>query len=166
MSLYIQRFPIAEQIDCNIRATLEKVTTGYGFQINLCPATFPDPSGETPPADMKTVIFVGDDVKDSDADTPTGFTQWRRPYAIQVYIMKDAEALKDTRFETWKNVVRADVERALTADPYRGELAQNTEIGDPVTFEIADEPQGIFIVCEVTYRTIYENPYSANQAEI
>ena len=119
---------------------------------------------------MQCIIHVGDDQEDPDDVTPLGMKQWRRTYAIQIYIIKTVDELKVTRFETWKNVVRADVEKALMVDVNRGTLpngngvAQNTEIGAPITFEDANDAQGIFVTVTVTYSTNELDSYSESES--
>jgi len=161
--------PISELIDGNIQTTLQNVVAGPTYQVTLSSVMFPDPSGNTPPADMQCIIHVGDDQEDPDDVTPLGMKQWRRTYAIQIYIMKTVAELQATRFETWKNTVRADVEKALLADVNRTvntvPLAANTEVHDPITFEDANDAQGIFVICEVTYRTNFLDPYSQTSSE-
>jgi len=164
------QLPISEQIDANVLRTLQGIATTNGFQITLSPVMFPDPSGNTQPSDMMCVLYVGDDVEDSDDDTPLGMIQWKRSYAVQVYIIKTVPELQATRFETWKNVIRAEVDRALVADVYRKDtnnnpLAENTETGAPITFEDANDAQGIFMNITVTYRTNYLDPYSQTSSE-
>jgi len=152
--------PYSEQVDANVLQTLQGVTVANNFQVTLSPVGFPDMSGQTSPVDMQCVIHVGDDVECTDDETPSDHKEWRRTYGFMVYILKDPEAFKKTRFETWANVIRADVEKAIVADPYRGGTAQNTELHDPLTFADANDVQGVIIFATVTYRTLYEDPYN------
>lgn len=152
--------PFSDLVDSNMLTTLAGVTTANSFQVTLNPVGFPDPSGQTSPVDMQCIIHVGDDVEDPDPEVPLSHKSWKRPYAIQIFILKDPAVLKQTRFETWCNVVRAEVEKAIVADPFRGNYAQNTELHDPVTFADANDLQGVMIFATVTYRTLYDDPYN------
>lgn len=158
--------PLSEQIDLSILAAVERVTTGNGFQITLSNVVRWDPDNPPAPADLLAIVSFEVDEPAADKDTPhdetpIGHEQWNRHYSINVYLAKLPD--DQTGWPTWRNIVTAEIQKAVATDRTRGGLAGviDTYIHGPRPFQDANDATGITIDVEVRYRTAENDPYTA-----
>lgn len=157
-------FPISESIDLNMVQTITGITVANSFQVTLSPVVR-YASGDPPaPADMLAVVESDDDRPAHDADTPRdetaiGHVQWYRPYFVTVYLAKLPN--NTTPYPAWRNLVRAEVEKAVLRDRGRGGIAGvvDTYARGMRSFNDANDGRGIIVVFEVGYRTDDDDPY-------
>jgi hypothetical protein len=149
--------PVSEQIDLNVIATLEGVTTAGGYAVTLTPVERFKVRGNATDH-LKAVVCVGDDSALSDNDTPQYAQAWTRPYEIVVFVFEPE--VTQVSFNTTCNLARASIEKALMQDITRGGLAQNTFIRDPQLFCKAIDASGITVRFDVQYRTQFDDPFT------
>lgn len=157
--------PLSEKIDLSILAAVQLVTVANGYQITLSDVVRWDPDNPPTPADLLAIVSFEVDEPATDKDTPSdetpiGHEQWHRHYSINVYLAK----LPDDAigWPTWRNIVTAEIQKAVSADRTRGGLAGviDTYVHGPRPFQDASDATGITVDVEVRYRTLENDPYS------
>ncbi len=156
--------PISEQIDATIYADLGTITTAAGFSVTLASVEWENENGNTV-GDLACTIFAGDDEDPPPNAVSIRKVGWLRPYWITVYILKDEG--DTTEWKTWRNRIRADIEKALMANRQRTNsampavnLADNTIVRPPTSFQLDSGLRGIVVRVDVFYTTRETDPYS------
>lgn len=144
--------PVVELIAQNVLATVQGITTAAGFNYNLTAARHKRTGDKR---EHLHAIIIQNDPEDV-TKTPN-VKEWHQVFRVGVYIMP-AEA-DPTPIDTYVNLVRADIEKALMADRYRGNNAINTKILDPNTEEDDDSVTTLVVIhAEIYYRTAEIDP--------
>jgi hypothetical protein len=137
--------PIAELITQNVVETLGTIQLGGGFK----------KSGRNSQDDLVCVVgFLDDELDPESAD---GFSYWLRPYWAIVYIYEPESS--SMPYDQRLDIVRADIEKALSRDVSRGGYALNTNILSPNRFDPENDSTGICVNFDVHYRTAIGDPY-------
>jgi hypothetical protein len=145
--------PLIEQIAVDIFNTVSGVTVDNGYNFDLTVQRH-SKSGDKI-AHLNTVIVQDDP---HEAGDPVYFTkEWIQPFDIAVFIIPLES--DPTAIDTYVNVVRSDVEKALMVDRYRGGKALDTQIRACRNVSETLDYDCIAINVEVTYRTLETNPY-------
>lgn len=147
-----EAYPVAEQVVRDVIASVEQVTAANGRAYTLTVERAKQAGNN--PDHLKAIVHEDDPEEVADSDTACGFKYWTVRLAVQVYIF-DSD-----NFHQIKNVVRGDVENALTADRFRGGWATNTEVRPPETFTDANDASGVIVHLECKFRHLEDNTYS------
>jgi hypothetical protein len=150
------QLPIIEQIAANILDTISGITEAAGFNYTLT-AERHLKSGNIR-EHLKAVIYQEDPEPQPDR---VYFTkEWIQPFVVGVYISPPETDL--TPMDQYKNIIAADVTKAIMADIYRGGLALRTTIRAYASFatENNEEWEGIAIAIAVQYRTVETDPFT------
>jgi hypothetical protein len=165
-------FPISELIDQNMLTTLQGVTTP-AYQTRLSPERRKKNANASATADgsLKTILHVFPDAPIDDAPNeehprvPMFHQQFMRRYWVQIYIYQSEG--DNTPYDQLVNIARADVEKAIMVDRYRGtnptthnSLAIDTFVRDPLEFSEGTDAGGVIVQVDVEYRTLEGDPYS------
>jgi hypothetical protein len=160
--------PPSEYIDLSMLATIAGVSVANSYQVTLNAKRWDPDKEETDltPADMLAVVASDDDEPAPDNDTPKETTplnrvQWYRNFFVTVYLAKSPD--DGMSYPTWKNIVRAEVEKAVLANRYQTlnnvDYAQDTYARGCHSFNDGNDVRGIIIKFAVHYRTDDDNPY-------
>lgn len=146
--------PIVEQLAANINAALAGVTktAGYTGDLNVIRAT--TSTTEIDPSDLKTVIW-----QENPRPMPAPYGQVGRKqiFAIVVYI-REGETT-GVPIDRRINLVVADIERALMADPRRGGICYIDNVfGEPSLEPNNDRFSSVWIFLQCDYRTLRSDP--------
>ena len=148
--------PVNELIARDILATVNTVTIANGYNYDL---TVQRHSKAGDKRDHLNTIITQDDTREASEPEVYFTKEWIATYMIGVYIMPlDNDT---TPIDTYVNIIRADVEKALMVDIYRSGNALNTTIRAPK--QITDEGLEydiIVINVDVNYRTLENDPYT------
>ena len=160
--------PIAEQIDLSMLAAIQSISTGNGYQINFSSVVRWNDANVPTPADMQAIVYLEGDTVLADNDTPMdqtpiGDQQFERNYSVRVYILKPPGG--SPALPTWRNIVRAEIERAVLADRQRAvpsgiQYAQDTYDRG---WDLAQDAAGldlILVYFTCRYRFLENNPYA------
>lgn len=143
---------LRDDILTSVKTALSGITTtgGYNTTVNLVDTRIKDPEGLNPDQFPALFITDGTEVKtDHDVDGLICTLQ-----IIVSGILKEANHDEDLGLVVRKLV--ADVEKAVCADRYRGQLAINTKPREIKTDAEAFRPYGLFdVTFEITYLQKY-----------
>ena len=145
--------PVIELIAQDVLATLAGVTVENGFNYTLS-AQRHSKAGDKR-AHLSAVIVQEDPVEEPLKVYNT--LEWRLVFSIGVFVIpSETDA---TAIDTYCNLIRSDVEKAMMVDRYRGGNALDTLIRAPRTgVEEGLEYDCIAIQVEVNYRTAETDP--------
>lgn len=147
--------PVSELIARNILTTVAGITTANGYSFNLTAQR------HTRAGDKRlhlNAIVTQDDPREVADPKVYNTYEWTLPFHIGVFIVPLPN--DTTAIDTYVNVIKADVEKALMVDLYRGGNALNTEIKPSITVsEEGLEYDLLVINVEVNYRTSAYDPY-------
>lgn len=156
--------PVVEQIAVNILETISNVKVANGYNYDLIVQR--SKKKEQSPEHLKCIIYQGDETAEQIKE-PGRSNRWQAFFAF-CYIMprEDDEISPDT----YINVVKSDIMKALLVDTYRGvdcdnnRLAHLTEIEECITLhdDSNGEILGFVLPFKVKYRTSLQNPYQVN----
>ena len=120
------------------------------------------PAGNRPRNNL-IVVAQGDPTQTTPGDAPQQHAEWTVPFWLMAFFA-DSESADDAPPADQRiNAFCADVERAFTDDYQRGNMANDTMIGDPVQVPIDNDTPGfsaVLIPVTVTYRTLWGDPFS------
>ncbi len=150
--------PIIEDIAANILTTINRVTTGNGYNQTIVvkrPSRV-DYESKAAADDLEGVIYQGK--RERLASEMNSYT-WRQPFTIVVYALNNDGS--STTIDTRLNQICADMEKALRVDITRGGNAYHTDIGEPENL-IADDGSNSAVVLPITvdYRVLKSDPYT------
>ncbi len=147
--------PVIEHIAEDIKTAIEGITEANGFNQDLT-AIRPKRIvfANTIPDDLTVLIVQADE---TEGESPVGTKEWIQAFIIMALVI-DSDKATDS-IDTRINKVRADVEKKLKEDPYRGGHAIDTDIDSSLIFDV-EEFSGIEIRVLVTYRVQYDDPYT------
>jgi hypothetical protein len=151
--------PVSERLSASVLAALQNVTVANGYTCTLVnPHRATASVEEGSPANLSTVVWQHEVKPDKVGSAPFGQAEW-------VHIFEVAVALRLSNTDTTPigrriNLTRADVERALMADPRRGGLCfVDNEILDPVLTEDSEAKIfGVRVMLMCQYRTLRGDP--------
>lgn len=147
--------PVVELITRDIVRTLAGVTTGAAYANDLHVERYVRGGNRT----RDRLVIIHQDSPSRAEGAPQGWLRWLQPYLIECRIVEyeGSTVAIDERI----NSIRADVEKALRVDITRGNIANDTDIGDPI---IVEDPEGqyagIIVQIVVQYDTLENNPYA------
>ena len=155
--------PIVEQIAANVASTVAAVTVANGYHQDLT-ASRPTSSEwrDGRPQANGTVIIVQDDADENEEHSTAGnpgLKAWSQGFALVAYVI--ASEASTAAMDTAVNRVRADLEKALTIDRTRGNLAIDTIIRAAQHFAAGPGATGTAVIVDVLYRTREDDPYTA-----
>jgi len=147
--------PVIEHIAENIKDTINAITEANGFNQDLT-AIRPKRNdfADISPDDLTVLIVQADETED---ESPVGTKQWVQAFIIMALII-DSDKATDS-IDTRINKVRADVEKKLKEEPYRGDYAIDTDVDASTPFDDGEGFTGIAIRALVRYRVKYDDPY-------
>lgn len=150
--------PIIEQITQDLVDAVETVTVANGYNQTLI-VERPVSNDEAIAArDNLAVVREGNPSKMAQEDTSSAYIMWEHGYHIDLYA---AIAENDaTPLMTRLHKMRADVEKAVLVDPYRGELAIDTRVEEPEYWVDRPGIVGVTVVIVVQFRTLIGDPYT------
>jgi len=144
--------PVIELIAENVLATVQGIKAAAGFNYDL---TAQRHTRKGDKREHLNAIIVQEDPKDI-TNVPNT-KEWKLVFGIGVYIMP-AET-DPTAIDTYVNLVRSDVERAIMLDRYRGANAINTIVKEPETAVDEESVTDLVVInAEVHYRTSELDP--------
>jgi hypothetical protein len=156
--------PIIERILQNVKTVVDGITVvaGYNQDLDAVRPTKMDFDDGAPAVNGKVVILCDDpepNVEKSNAGNPAR-QAWTLSLVLVAYVIPSDTST--TPIDTLINRVRADIEKALQADPYRGELAVDTSpAGSQKFVEEGGAACGVAVFVDVVYRTPINDPYTA-----
>lgn len=157
-------YPVYELLSQNIVTVLKQLVTTPGTggtrlsaveRWKLKPANVP--------ANLKAVLYGGDDEIQPDDETPIDDNAWRRPYSVLVYVFDNEQST--TPYEQRVNIVRADVETIMLSEikngtNFGGNCWNCLPVGAHFDMEAKDVPF-IEIFFDLFLWTDQFNPYTA-----
>lgn len=148
--------PIIEHIAENIKKAIEGITEANGFNQDLT-AIRPKRNdfADVSPDDLTILIVQADE---TEGESAVGTKEWIQAFIIMALVI-DSDRATDS-IDTRINKVRADVEKKLKEDSYRGGHALDTDIDASIPFDDGEGFTGIAIRVLVTYRVQYDDPYT------
>ena len=151
---------ILEQIAVEFLSTIRGINQASGYENNVTASRrkqrysqVEDPTGK----DRHCVIYQDNPLRDT--EPPQQHVGWRQPFYVLCYVTEDEDT--SVSLDTRINSLRADVEKAVRANPHMSALAVDTVIDDPIMIE--DEHGGIMgiaVRAVVWYRTLQDDPYT------
>ena len=149
--------PIIEKIAAEITDRINEITVAAGFNQTLV-AVRPKRNdfSDIAPVNGKVLIWQGNEAP-PEAEA-IGCEEWLQEFLL-VAIVKDSDAAT-TSIDTRLNLVRADIQKKLIADPTRGGNAIDTKFQGSYKFDDGEGFSGIVVAVVVHYRTQFKDPYS------
>ena len=146
--------PISEQIAEKVLERLQTITTvnGYRYTLDVYRA---DMHRGLSPRDNRAIIFEGDDEAE---EPPQGHFQYRKRFAVLVFTLEPDDSMSP--LDSRVNIVRADIEKAVMADPFWDDLASNTFLGGARRFDPTEETYGCVVDFDIQYQVLDSDPYS------
>ena len=87
-----------------------------------------------------------------------GTKEWLQPFVLMAVVL-DSDRSTDS-IDTRLNKVRADIQKKLRQDPYRGNNAMDTILLPSNKFDDGKGFSGIAVAVAVEYRTLENDPYT------
>jgi len=151
--------PILERIADAVAQQLESVTAANGYNSTVSDVVRPNRAGPVTEADALVVMSLADPEPVDEA--VAGYAEWRAVFLIDLYAIASDTAT--AAIDTTINIFRADVERALLADPTWDGHAIDSEIESPTDWMAEDgSVEGVTVRLAVNYRTPETDPFSLN----
>lgn len=147
--------PIIEHIAEFIKAAINDITTGNGFNQDLVAIRPKRIYLDDEVTKDLTVIIQQTDTREWEK---TNSTQgWVQRFDVQAMVVDSDNAV--VSIETRLNTVRSDIEKKLLEDIKCGGYAHDLQLLPPEFYAGADFT-GVLIPVEVYYRTLYDDPYT------
>ncbi len=146
--------PVIELIALDLLETLCGVTVADGYSFDAIPERYKLHGNS--PRDLLCVLSQGVPVEDPNTNANK---TWIQPFSIDIYIAQGEDSKTD--IDQLVNLRRADIEKAVTQDPYRSDLAFDTNVRAPELFEATNGSfAGVTVNIEVKYRTKETDPFT------
>ena len=147
--------PVIELIAQNVLATIAGITEAAGFNYNLT-AQRHTRAGDK--IKHLNAVIVQESPRKAHDKKVYNTNEWLLTFGVGVFIIPTEE--DPTAIDTYVNIVRSDVEKAVMVDRYRGGNALDTKIlPAEIVAEEGLEYDLIVINVEVNYRTSELDPY-------
>jgi len=155
--------PIVEQIAAAVKTQLETVTVANGYQQSVAGVERPTRLGGFTPEDLLIILEQGGAEVDEENSAPGNPRRvaWRQTFVVTLIAQPPDDSAVPV--ETTLNTFRADVEKAIMADPSWGGLALSTmsDLAEPIPPEFTDGAyEALAVQFVVTYRTPEDDPYT------
>jgi hypothetical protein len=160
--------PVSEQIALVVKARLDLITTGAGYETTAAEVIRPTRISDRSPKDFQIVIAQGDQTPNEELSRPGNppLVAWDFPFEIRG-ILRPSET-DTTAIDTYKNRFEADVRKAI-ATPLVGNwrsmegLAINSSITGAEQYASSDGSEGGFkVTVTVMYRHPDNDPYTVS----
>lgn len=151
--------PIIEYIAANVLSTVQAVTAANGYDNTVTGERLIRTGNRV--RDRLVVVEQGD-TKRSDLDGDRDQYQaigWVQTFYLTAYVLESESS--STAIETRLNSIRSDLEKAIMADPTRGNYAVDTFlVGATRVTDDDSAAEGVVVEIEVYYRVLHTNPYA------
>lgn len=150
--------PISERIVQDVVKTLKGVRRSRNYSVDLEVVRPNRSAGDVPDAHL-AVVFVEDDTRLPSEVEWQEAAHWTMTVAVEVHVYESESS--SIPIDQRINTARADIEKALMADPFRDGLALDTRIESPTYWEpIEGDMAGVTVRVAIDYRTSITDPYS------
>lgn len=150
--------PIVELITVDLVDAIDNITVANGYNQTLIVKRPVSADEQIAPQDNLAVIREDNPIKMEPSDTSSNYIMWEVLYQVDLYAAiteNDTTALM-----TRLHKMRADVEKAVMIDPYRGEKAIDTRIENPEYWVDRPGIVGVTVSIMVQFRTLISDPYT------
>lgn len=150
---------ILEQIAAALETVLKGITVANGYTLDVGPVVRRTRVEGFAPEDRAIVLAQEDPEEDGEYEGGGSFRGWVQPFSIYCFRQASEKDLAD--LDTRINAIRADVEKAVRADPTLGALATDTRVRVPDLWALKSAAfEGVTVHVDVHYLTKEDDPYS------